>query len=136
MEKGAMKRRGEIQREGNERETLHSVAPSRVENAALCWGSLCIREEVPGLKEKKALVRLRWRRIRGRKGLFTRPSATKAQRDRLFLADSSRLPRRTTRRKWRCRKIPPVDESFFSDIPNFCLRLAFLAIFCFASAPL
>lgn len=43
-------------------ETLHSVAPWRVENAALCWGSLHKRGST-GLKEKKALVRLRWRRF-------------------------------------------------------------------------
>lgn len=86
-----MKRRGVIQREGNERETLHSVAPSRVENAALCWGSLCIREEVPGLKEKKALVRLRWRRFAAVKAC-----SHEGERDRAVARDISRLFRRNS----------------------------------------
>ena len=148
MEKGrgAMKRRGEIQREGNERETLHSVAPSRVENAALCWGSLCIREEVPGLKEKKALVRLRWRRIRGRKGLFTRPFATKAQRDPLFLTDYFEVTETNDDESGAVEEFPQRNKSQMEALPPpfffliyltillgcsklFFLRLAFLAIF-------
>ena len=88
------KRTGDLAQRGSE----------RVENAALCWGSLCIREEVPGLKEKKALVRLRWRRFAAvkacsheqttRSGCGSRYSYSSLCRP--FLTDSPRLPRRTT----------------------------------------